>query len=96
MQSSSTFLRFIDKVIRGLKGIYAFIDDILITFKSKEEHFHHLKAFFERLGKYGLAIKPSKCIQVYYSIGFLGFKISAEGLSLLQIEFILLLHFLDP
>ena len=38
---SSTFQRFIDKVIRGLEGVYAFIDDILIASKSTEEHFQH-------------------------------------------------------
>ncbi|GFW90621.1 hypothetical protein TNCV_566591 [Trichonephila clavipes] len=45
--AASTFQRFIDEVTRGLKGVYAFIDDILIASKN-------LRALFERLDYYGL------------------------------------------
>jgi len=79
--ASSTFQRFIDQVIRGLDGVYAFIDDILIASKSNQEHFRHLKALFERLNDYGLTIKPSKCTFGVSNIEFLGFEISAAGLS---------------
>ncbi|GFV73722.1 retrovirus-related Pol polyprotein from transposon 297 [Trichonephila clavipes] len=44
--AASTFQRFIDEVSRGLKGVYAFIDDILIASKN-------LRALFERLDYYG-------------------------------------------
>ncbi|GFU36087.1 hypothetical protein TNCV_2343011 [Trichonephila clavipes] len=40
---SATFQCFIDEVTRGLYGIYAFVDDILISSKNPQEHYQHLK-----------------------------------------------------
>ena len=51
--------------------------------KVRKVHFQHLKAVFERLDQYGLAIKPSKCTLGVSNIEFLSFKISAKGLSAL-------------
>ena len=48
--------------------------------KVRKVHFQHLKAVFERLDQYGLAIKPSKCTLGVSNIEFLSFKISAEAL----------------
>ncbi|GFU70057.1 hypothetical protein TNCV_1602091 [Trichonephila clavipes] len=77
--AASTFQRFIDEVIRGLKGVYAFIDDILIASQNVQEHTINLRALFERLDYYGLTIKPSKCTFGVDSLKFLGFQVSSEG-----------------
>ncbi|GFY28461.1 hypothetical protein TNCV_1971141 [Trichonephila clavipes] len=45
--AESTFQRFIDKVTRGLKGVYACIDDILIASQNFQEHTANLHALFE-------------------------------------------------
>ncbi|GFT06455.1 hypothetical protein TNCV_3355921 [Trichonephila clavipes] len=76
-----TFQRFIDEVTRGLKGVYAFIDDILIASQNVQEHTTYLRALFERLDYYGLTIKPSKCTFGVDSLKFLGFQVSSEGIS---------------
>ncbi|GBN95167.1 Retrovirus-related Pol polyprotein from transposon opus [Araneus ventricosus] len=60
--ASATFQRFIDEVTRGLPGVYAFVDDILIASKYHEDHYQHLKTLFSRLDEYGLCINVSKCI----------------------------------
>ncbi|GFW09657.1 hypothetical protein TNCV_1393581 [Trichonephila clavipes] len=75
---ASTFQRFIDEVTRGLKGVYAFIDDILIAFQNVQEHTINLRALFERLDYYGLTIKPYKCTFGVNSLKFLGFQVSSE------------------
>ncbi|GFW24855.1 hypothetical protein TNCV_1961201 [Trichonephila clavipes] len=79
--AASTFQRFIDEVTRGLKGVYAFIDDILIASQNVQEHTTNLRALFERLDYYGLTIKPSKCTFGVDSLKFLGFQVSSEGIS---------------
>ncbi|GFX12311.1 retrovirus-related Pol polyprotein from transposon opus [Trichonephila clavipes] len=79
--AASTFQRFIDEVTRGLKCVYAFIDDILIASKNVQEHTTNLRALFERLDYYGLMIKPSKCTFGVDSLKFLGFQVSSEGIS---------------
>ncbi|GFX37253.1 retrovirus-related Pol polyprotein from transposon 17.6 [Trichonephila clavipes] len=79
--AASTFRRFIDEVTRGLKGVYTFIDDILIASQNVQEHTTNLRALFERLDYYGLTIKPSKCTFGVDSLKFLGFQVSSEGIS---------------
>ncbi|GFU99008.1 hypothetical protein TNCV_3382521 [Trichonephila clavipes] len=79
--AASTFQRFIDEVTRRLKGVYAFIDDILIASKNVQEHTTNLRALFERFDYYGLTIKPSKCTFGVVSLKFLGFQVSSEGIS---------------
>ncbi|GFV49873.1 hypothetical protein TNCV_1391551 [Trichonephila clavipes] len=79
--AASTFPRFIDEVTRGLKGVYAFIDDILIASQNVQEHTTNLRALFERLDYYGLTIKPSKCTFGVDSLKILGFQVSSEGIS---------------
>ncbi|GBO13863.1 Transposon Ty3-I Gag-Pol polyprotein [Araneus ventricosus] len=69
--ASATFQRFIDEVTRGLPGVYAFVDDILIASKNHEDHFQHLKTLFVRLDEYGLCINVSKCIFGALTIDFL-------------------------
>ncbi|GFT82638.1 hypothetical protein TNCV_1634171 [Trichonephila clavipes] len=93
--AASTFQRFIDEVTRGLKGVYAFIDDILIASQNIQEHTTNLRALFERLDYYGLTIKPSKCTSGVDSLKFLGFQVSSEGVfHLFLIESMLFKTFL--
>ncbi len=42
-KASQTFQRFIDSVLRGLDFYCAYVDDILIARKTKEEHIKHLE-----------------------------------------------------
>ncbi|GFW04013.1 hypothetical protein TNCV_2051291 [Trichonephila clavipes] len=79
--AASTFQRFIDEVTHGLKGVYAFIDDILIASQNVQENTTNLPALFERLDYYDLTIKPSKCTFGVDSLKFLGFQVSTEGIS---------------
>ncbi|GFU66300.1 transposon Ty3-I Gag-Pol polyprotein [Trichonephila clavipes] len=79
--ASATFQRFTDEVTRNLEGVYAFVDNILITSRDPEEHHKHLKALFSRLHEYGLSINVSKCVFGVSKIDFLGFHLSEEGIQ---------------
>ncbi|GFV60209.1 transposon Tf2-6 polyprotein [Trichonephila clavipes] len=79
--ASATFQRFIDEVTRGLPGIYAFVDDILIASKNPPEHYPHLKNLFTKLDEYGLCINVSKCIFGASTIDVLGFNLSENGIK---------------
>ena len=59
---TQTFQCFIDEVLQGLPFTYAYIDDLLITSSSADEHKHHLRAVFQHLDKYGIVINPLKCM----------------------------------
>ena len=56
------FQHFIDQVLHGLPFTYAYIEDLLITSSSADEHKHHLHAVFQCLDEYGIVINPLKCV----------------------------------
>ncbi|GBN40539.1 Transposon Ty3-I Gag-Pol polyprotein [Araneus ventricosus] len=87
----ATFQRFIVEVIRGLQGVYAFVDDILIASKNPELHCQNLKTLFSRLDEYGLCMNVSKFIFGASIINFLGFNLSENGIKPLpdKVKFIL-------
>nr|VZI05896.1 unnamed protein product [Spirometra erinaceieuropaei] len=47
--AAQTFQRFIDRVLRGLPFVYAYIDDLLVASRNAEEHKEHLALVFDRL-----------------------------------------------
>jgi hypothetical protein len=77
--AAQTFQRFMDEVLRGLDFCFAYLDDILVSSRSLEEHGRHLRALFGRLQTYGIIINPTKCIFRASAVTFLGYKVSAEG-----------------
>lgn len=70
--AAQTFQRFMDEVLCELDFCFAYIDDILVTSSSEEEHQRHLKVLFARLRDYGVVINPSKCVFGQTSVQFLG------------------------
>lgn len=82
--AAQTFQRFIDEVLRGLDFCYCYLDDILISSISSQEHEDHLRQLFERLAKYGVLINISKCHLGKTEVTFLGYTVSAAGVKPLQ------------
>ena len=87
----STFAYLMDQVFKegaeltsGAKVSFdsfvaVYLDDILIFSKTEEEHFMHISAVLQRLRKWKLYVKPSKCEWLRSSISFLGHTLSAQG-----------------
>ncbi|ROT72546.1 Gag-Pol polyprotein [Penaeus vannamei] len=59
--AAQTFQWFINDVTRGLEGVFAYIDDILVASASEADHARHLRALFGRLQEAGVVINPVKC-----------------------------------
>lgn len=78
--AGQTFQRFIDEILQGLDFCFAYIDDILIFSRNKEEHLGHLRTVFQRLSDYGVVINPAKCNIGVSEVTFLGYKVSKDGL----------------
>jgi hypothetical protein len=77
--AAATFQRFIDVITQGLEGVVAFVDDILVASRTKEEHDVHLRALLQRLSDHGMRISPSKCEFHKHELKFLGCHVSADG-----------------
>ena len=75
------FQRTMESILQGLDRVAVYIDDILITGRSEEEHLRVLDEVLQRLEKAGMRLKKSKCTFLSQSVKYLGHKISKEGLQ---------------
>ena len=78
--SPGVFQRIIDQLIQGIPRIVAYLDDILISGRTMEEHDRNLRAVFMRLRDAGLRLKGDKCEFRKSSISYLGHRIDSEGI----------------
>ncbi|GJS91945.1 putative reverse transcriptase domain-containing protein [Tanacetum coccineum] len=76
------FMDLINRVCRPYldKFVIVFIDDILIYYKTKEEHEMHLGLILELLKKEKLYAKFSKCEFWLQEVKFLGYVINGDAL----------------
>ena len=63
------------------KFIVVFIDDIVIYFRSEEEHEQHLRVVLDRLRDHQLYVKFSKCEFWLQKVSFLGHVLPKEGVA---------------
>ena len=76
-----TFQRFMDEVVRGLEGVFVYVDDILVASKNEKNYEHHLSVLFTPLELFGLVISLEKSTFGVNQVDFLGYQLSAAGLS---------------
>ena len=76
----AVFQRTMDTLLQGIEGVACYIDDIIITGKSADEHLEHLEEVLRRLQRHGVHVKRSKCRFFQPSVTFLGHRIDAEGI----------------
>ena len=74
------FQQTMEKLLQGIPRVTVYIDDILVTGKSDQEHLHNLNLVLERLHQYGLRLKRGKCSFMEPSVRYLGYLIDKEGL----------------
>ncbi|XP_029567802.1 uncharacterized protein K02A2.6-like [Salmo trutta] len=78
--SPAIFQRTMDNLLQGIPHVAVYLDDILVTGETKEEHPHHLDQVLKRFSEAGLRLKRSKCTFQAQSVTYLGHKITAQGL----------------
>ena len=74
------FQKAMEGLLQGIEHVTVYIDDILVTGRTEEEHLQNLEEVISRLEKAGIRLKKSKCAFMLPSIEYLGHTISAEGL----------------
>jgi hypothetical protein len=80
----ATFQAYINEALDGYLDAFcvAYINDICIYSDSLEEHEEHVRKVLDRLRKYGLYAKLSKCEFHKTEIQFLGFSMGIAGVSM--------------
>ncbi|PIO71476.1 hypothetical protein TELCIR_06628 [Teladorsagia circumcincta] len=73
------FQQQMDTMIAGLHGTAAYLDDIIVTGKTINEHNARLEAVLRRIHDYGFRVRLEKCSFLQNEIRYLGFIINAKG-----------------
>ena len=70
-----------ESILQGLLGVCIYLDYILITGKTEEEHLTNLSAVLQKLSAADMKLKSEKCSFLLKEVEYLGHKISAQGLQ---------------
>ena len=70
-----------ETLLQGLPGVCLYLDDILVTGQSHQEHLTNLSAVLRKLAAAGMKLKPNKCFFKLQDMEYLGHTISAKGRS---------------
>ena len=68
-------------VLEDMKGLFVYMDDLLIYSKDEKEDFKTLEIMFKRLEEAGLAISPKKCLFGVEKLEFRGCAVACEGIT---------------
>lgn len=75
------FQRTMDNLLQGIPQVCVYLDDILVTGKSTEEHLKNLEEVLSRLKNAGMHLKRSKWAFLLPQVEYLGHQISEKGLQ---------------
>uniref|UniRef100_A0A8C6WE53 ribonuclease H n=1 Tax=Neogobius melanostomus TaxID=47308 RepID=A0A8C6WE53_9GOBI len=67
-------------LVAGIPNVTVYLDDILLTGRSDQEHLETLSEVLRRLQEAGLRLKRNKCAFMEREGEFLGHKVDASGL----------------
>lgn len=74
------FQRVTESILQRVNGVVVYLDDILISGSTEDQHLAALDEVLSRLDRAGLRVKRSKCEFLRPSVTYLGHKIDAQGL----------------
>eukprot|EP00731_Ephydatia_muelleri_P016133 Em0009g557a len=74
------FQKFMDEILQGIPHVVCYLDDILISGSSDEEHLANLEEVMKRLKAAGIHLCRGKCVFWSESVEYLGYVVSRKGL----------------
>ena len=74
------FQKAMDEILQGLPNVICYLDDILVTGASDQEHLKNVKVVLVRLKEHGIRLKRSKCSFMQTSVTYFGHQIDARGI----------------
>ncbi len=74
------FQRTMECLLQDLPGVVVYLDDVLVTGSTKEEHIRNLDSVMDRFKTAGVTLKRSKCVFLTHSVEYLGHIIDKHGL----------------
>ena len=75
------FQEIMDQLTSDLPGVAVYLDDILVSGSTAEEHLTNLKRLFKRLSEKGLRCRFEKCSFAQPYVEYLGHLLSSKGIA---------------
>ena len=85
-----------DSLFKDLKFVSAYMDDIIVFSKTREDHVRHLQETLQILREAGFRAKASKCQWFQTTVRYVGHLISAEGVTAIPESAALVLQYGRP
>ena len=81
--AGATYQRLMDRVLSPMLGrnVQAYVDDMVVTSREKEQHVTDLEELFTTIAKYRLKLNPKKYIFSVEAGKFLGFLLTERGIE---------------
>ena len=73
------FQRSMDSIFQGIPSVICYLDDLLITGASDQEHLQNLQRVLSKLKEQGIKLKKEKCAFLQSSVEYLGYVIDTKG-----------------
>eukprot|EP00752_Nemacystus_decipiens_P012512 g11082.t1 len=80
-QSAGHFVKVINEVIKGLEGVEAYLDDVVVFDETPAQHVQSMRRFLHRLRTHNLKLSPPKATVGTTHAAFLGHTITPDGVS---------------
>jgi len=74
------FQRAMDTLLQGVPNVICYIDDLLVTGQSDEEHLRNLEKVLHLLKEQGIRLKQEKCSFLQSEVEYLGYRIDEKGI----------------
>ena len=74
------FQKIIDQTVAGIPGVVSYLDDLVVTGKTDQEHIANLKKALDRLKTTGFRLKMEKCEFFQAEVRYLGHIIDKSGI----------------
>ena len=84
MNASAIYQEMINDALQKYLNIFiiAYLDDILVFFKTMKEHINHIEKILKQLNKRDLQLKPEKCEFHKKDIDFLEFVVDRKEIRM--------------
>ena len=76
----AVFQKTMDVILQGMSRVTCYLDDILVTGATAEEHLRNLDEVLTRLKKHGVRLRKDKCRFMESSVEYLGHRVDQEGI----------------
>ena len=73
------FQRAMDTLLQGIPHVICYIDDVLVTGLTEEEHLQNLVQVLHKLQEQGMRLKREKCAFFQKEVEYLGYRINTDG-----------------